>query len=87
MFCPEIIRGDQFCHWYAQIVETQKEIVVATAESNLCRQMQSTSAVFCLPPFEDAFGLCTINEANCNDVIASFFILPEGSDPFAVPLI
>ena len=69
------------------IVETQKGIVAAAAESNLRRQSQTVGTAFCLPPLEDAFGTCANNEANCHSVIAGTFIPPEGLDPFAVSLL
>ena len=49
----------------SRIVETQEEIVAATAESNLRRQSQTAGTAFCLPPLEEAFGICANNEANC----------------------
>ena len=57
-----------------KVVETQEEIVAAAAESNLRRQTQTAGMALCLPPLENAFGTCTNNEANCNDVIVSSFI-------------
>ena len=61
-----------------RVVETQKEIVAAAAESNLRRQTQTAGTVFCLPPLEDAFDPCANNEPSCHAVIAGTFIPPEG---------
>ena len=70
-----------------RVVETQEEIAAAAAKSNLLWQTQTIGTAFCLPPLEDAFGPCTNKETNCNNIIAGYFIPPEGLDPFAVSLL
>jgi len=68
-------------------VYTQKEIVIAAAESNLRRQSQTVGTAFHEPALFDAFGPCADNEANCLGVLDGTFVSHEDADPYAVSLL